>query len=287
MLCASQLLRYDDGMHVKLVSLVVALACANAFAQPAPNTSGLKTTRQPKKVSEIVGEVTALSGLDVEAAARAAETLGGFDLPAAHDALLDGLALGLPAPVAVIAMVALSKHPAPADVPALKRYAGHRNPNVRSGAFTALAAYPDPAARAAIVVGLSDRTGSVRTAAANAAGKGRVRDAVDSLLALLAKGEDSSARALAALADPDLARRIADHYGKVPDPALALALGSILKRPDFGPDPARVEIVRAMAKIQDSSAVKQLGEYLDATPKNPPRPSRQEAEMVVEARRGR
>jgi len=61
----------------------------------------------------------------------------------------------------------------------------------------------------------------------------------------------------------------------------------MLKRQDFGPDPARVEIVRAIAKIQDVAAVRQLQEYLDAVPKNPPRPSRQEAEMIVEARGGK
>jgi HEAT repeat protein len=136
------------------------------------------------------------------------------------------------------------------------------------------------------VAGLRDPAGSVRNAAAVAAARGRVRDAVDTMLLLLAKGEESSARALAALADPDLARKIADHLGKVPDASLALCLGQILKRGDFGPDPARVEIVRAIAKIQDSSAIAALTDYLDATPKNPPRPSRQEAELVVEARLG-
>jgi len=126
----------------------------------------------------------------------------------------------------------------------------------------------------------------VRNAAAGAAGKGRVRDAVDPMLQLLAKGEESSAKALAQLADPDLARKIADHYGKVPDPSLALTLGTILRRQDFVPDTARVEIVRAMAKIQDASATNQLRDYVNETPKNPPRPSRQEAQAIVDARTG-
>jgi HEAT repeat protein len=260
------------------VIVALCMLAASAAAQPK---------KQPKKPADIAPEIAALASADVEAAAAAAEALGGYELPAAHDALLDALALGVPGVVAAPAMIALAKRPAPADVTALRRYAGHRDPTVRANALGALAAYPDPLARAAIVAGLHDRAGSVRAAAASAAGKGRVRDAVDSLLALLAKGEEPAARALAALADPDLARRVADHYGKVPDAALALCLGTILKRADFGPDPARVEIVRAMAKIQDPSAVRQLAEYLDATPKNPPRASRQEAEMIVNARGGK
>jgi hypothetical protein len=111
-----------------------------------------------------------------------------------------------------------------------------------------------------------------------------VRDAVDSMIALLAKGEEASARALASMADTELARKLADQLGKVPEASLALTLGLILKRPDFGPDPERVEIVRAIAKIADPAAVAALTDYLDATPKNPPRPSRQEAQGVVEAR---
>jgi HEAT repeat protein len=255
-----------------------------ASAQPAP-----KKTPAPKtgtKKGDISAEVAALAGNDVEVAVRAAETLSSFDVPAAHDALLDALALGLAPSVATAAIAALASHPAPTDVVAIKRYAGHRNPSVRSAALTALALYPDPAARAAIVAGLHDRAGAVRTAAATAAGKGHVRDAVDPMLLLLAKGEESSARSLAQLADPDLARKVADHYGKVPDASLALCLGLILKRPDFGPDPARVEVVRAIAKIQDAAAVTALTSYIESVPKNPPRPSRQEAEMVVDARLG-
>jgi HEAT repeat protein len=261
------------------IAMVCLLAAASASAQP-------KAPKATPKKGDIAAEVTALGGADLEAATRAADALGKSDLPAAHDALLDALALGLPPAPAVAAFTALAAHPAPTDVIALKRYAGHRNVQVRSAALTALAAYPNPDARAAIVAGLHDQTTTVRAAAAAAAGKGRVRDAVEPLLVLLAKGEEAAARSLAALADPDLARKVADHYGKVPDPSLALCLGTILKRPDFGPDPARVEIVRAMAKIQDPSAIKQLTEYIDATPKTPVRTSRQEAEMVVDARLG-
>jgi len=273
-------------------ALVLVLAVsASADAQPAPARGTAKAPRTPKRgrkapAIDIAAEVAALSGTDLAAAIKAADTLGAAADPAAHDALLDALAFGLPPRVAIAAVTALTNHPAPADVLALKRYAGHHDPTVRAAAVTALASYPDAVARGAVAAALHDRTGMVRSAASAAAAKGHVRDAVEPLFALLAKGEESAARALAQLADPDLARKIADHYGKVPDASLALALGSILKRTDFGPDPARVEIVRAMAKIQDTAAITQLTEYVQATPKNPPRPSRQEAQMVIDARNG-
>jgi HEAT repeat protein len=289
--------------HARHAVVLVLCGFASASAQPAelpppaakqapaPRKAPPKAPKAPKapkggKPVDLTADIAALSSPDVELAIKASETLGASDQPQAHDALLDALAFGLPARVAQATMTALTLHPAPADVAALKRYAGHHTPTVRAAALGALTSYPDPAARAAIVAGLHDPAGLVRTAAAAAAGKGRVRDAVEPLFKLLAKGEESSARALAQLADPDLSRKLADHYGKVPDASLALALGLVLRRTDFGPDPARVDIVRAMAKIQDPSAVGQLKDYVDSVPKTPPRPSRQEAQMVIDARSG-
>ncbi len=280
------------------VALVIALGAlgalcapgASALAQPAkgaPTAARTKVGAKPVKASAVAPElIAALAGIDIEAAAKAAEMLGANPAPVAHEALLDALALGLPAAVAAPAMLALGAHPAPPDVVALRRYAGHHTPGVRIAALSTLAMYPDPAAHAVVVAGLHDPVGMVRTAAAGAAARGRIKAAIEPLLLLLAKGEDASARALAALADPDLARKIADQLGKVPDPTLAVTLGAILKRADFGPDEARVEIVRALAKIQDASAVTALTDYLDSSPKLPPRPSRGEAQMVVEARLG-
>jgi HEAT repeat protein len=271
---------------MRLIAILLTVLCGSAIAVAQPKQAPPTGIPRVRKL-DLGPEIAALGGPDLDAAVKAAETLGSSTQPEAHDALLDALALGLPGRVAMPAMTALALHPAPADVVALKRYAGHHNPNVRATAITALAAYPDPVAKATIVAALHDPTGLVRSAGAGAASKGRVRDAVDSLLKLLAKGEESSARSLAALADPDLARKIADHYGKVPEVSLALALGLILRRTDFGPDPARVEVVRAIAKIQDPTAVKELQDYVAATPKNPPRPSLQEAKLVIDARGGK
>jgi HEAT repeat protein len=84
------------------------------------------------------------------------------------------------------------------------------------------------------------------------------------------------------MADTELARKVADQFGKVPEASLALTLGLIIKRPDFGPDNVRVEIVRAIAKIQDKSAVAALQDYVDSIPKKEQRPSKQEAQGVID-----
>jgi len=260
---------------------VLAFVCTSGLCAAAP-----KPGAKPDRKGEIAQLAIVLDGGDDEAAAKAAATLGESADPAAHEALLDGLAFGLRAPVATEALTALAKHPAPPDVSSLKRYSTHHNPTVRSSALTALSLYPDPVAHAAVVQGLHDPAGVVRGAAANAAAKAHVREAIEPLFALLARGEESAARALAAMADADLVRKLGDQLGKVPDASLALCLGLVLRRPDFGPDAERVEVVRAIGKITDQAAVNALTDYLDATPKNPPRQSRAEAEKMVEARLG-
>jgi hypothetical protein len=47
-----------------------------------------------------------------------------------------------------------------------------------------------------------------------------------------------------------------------------------------------VDLVRAIGKIQDPAAVAALTDYVDSTPKTPPRTSRHEAELIVSARLG-
>jgi HEAT repeat protein len=253
---------------------------------PAKKAPGKKAPKHADVKIDLGPAVSALNGSNNDAAVKAAETLATSSDPAAHEALLDALAFGMPPAVSIAAMNALSAHAAPPDVAALVRYAGHHNPAVRGAAVAALALYPAPAARKALVGGLHDMNPGVRAAAANAAAKAHAKEAVDAMLVLLARSEDSVSKALAAMADADLARKLGDQLGKVPDPMLAKTLGLVLKRPDFGPDAARVDVVRAIGKIQDTSAVAALTDYLDATPKNPPRQSRQEAQKMVEARLG-
>lgn len=275
------------GVSCALAAPVLSQPAAPAAKAPAAKAApaGKGAKKGAPKGIDLAPTIAALMGPDLEPAAHAAETLGASSDPAAHDALLDALAMGLPPAVAVVAVSALALHPAPPDVAALVRYANHHAPSVRSASLGALALYPDPVAKKAIVAGLHDQAGVVRGAAAGAASKGHVREALDPLFELLARGEEPAARALAGVADADLVRRIGDQLGKVPEPTLAQTLGFILKRADVA-EPLKIDVVRAVGKIQDSSAVTVLSDYVDATPKTPARESRNEAQKMVEARLG-
>jgi HEAT repeat protein len=257
-------------------------AKAGAAAKPDAAAKG-KGPANDKGKPGPAPAATALIGGDIDAAAKNAAELADSAAPAAHDALLDALSTGLHPKVAAIALAGLARHPAPADLTVLLIYAGHRNDDVRAAAVAALGAYPDPASRKAAVAALGDDVGKVRIAAADAIARGKFREGVERLLALLDKGDAAAPPALAALADADLAHAIGEHLGTAPAGALAQTLGAILKRSDF-PEPARVQVVRAIAKIPGGEATAALTDYVESTPEKPPRPSRKEAESVVESR---
>ncbi|MCL4227791.1 MAG: HEAT repeat domain-containing protein [Myxococcales bacterium] len=252
-----------------------------ASAQPRPAPRGAKVK---KGKVDVAAQRAALLAGDVERAAAAAAELGKTDDPAAHAALLEGLGTGLHPEVAVAALAALGAAPRPGDLTTLTRYLRARPPAVRAAAVRALGAHAD--AGALILTALRDQAEPVRAAAAEAVVARRPRGAAEPLVALLDKGELPAARALAAIADAELARVVAERIGTAPDGVLAQCLGQILVRPDFGPDPARVQVVLALAKLAGPEAITALGDYIDATPATPPRASRREAENVLKQKLG-
>ncbi len=283
----NQLARSGVMLAVLGIALAVDTAEAQAPAErPRPTAAARKTLAKGKAPMVSPDDIAKLASPDVEVAVRAVETLGRNAAPEAHDALLDALAMGLPPVVAIAALAAVGSRPAQGDLPSLRRYASHHEPTVRSAALAAIGSYRELDAQAIIVAAFGDPVATVRDAAAGVAGRTKLRTAAQPMLTLLARGEESSARGLAAMADPELARVIAEQLGKVPDDTLVVALGGVLVRPDFGPDPARVELVRAIAKIQGTAAQAALAAYLAAAPKAPPRKSREEAQMVLSARTG-
>jgi HEAT repeat protein len=247
-----------------------------------------RTARPVAPTVDVAPLRAALVGADLDAAGRAATALGELADPAAHEVLVDALATGLHPRVAAVALAAVAARPAPGDPLVLRLYAVHRNPEARAAALIGLGAHGgDAEGRALMLTALGDQEPSVRTAAARGAAAARLTAAAPRLLALLARGDAGAGPALAALADADLARRIAELLGRAPDPLLAQCLGALLRRPDFGPDPARVQVVRALAKVPGPEAITALTDYVEAVPATPARASRREAEQALEVRGGR
>ena len=74
---------------------------------------------------------------------------------------------------------------------------------------------------------------------------------------------------------------VAEHLGAAPDPTLAKSLGAMLVRKDFGPEPARLEVVRTLAKMDGTQVIAALSDYVDATPATPVVQSRREAQDAL------
>ncbi|HVK78272.1 MAG TPA: hypothetical protein VM734_33435 [Kofleriaceae bacterium] len=269
----------------RLILAALLAAPVVASAQPAsrPAPGRVAPPAKPKKV-DVDKARAALLGADAAKAAQAATELGGSKDAAAHAALLDALATGLHPDVAAAALAALAAAPAKDDVATVRPYARHRNGRVRAAAVRALAAHDGTGAD--VLAALRDQDVDVRAAAAEAAARGKVKGATEPLLALFDKGELAAGLALGSVADADLARVIAEHLGTPPDGVMAQTLGVILKRPEFGPEPARVQVVRTLAKLAGPEAITVLGDYVDATPAKPPRQSRREAEVALKQKLG-
>ncbi|MCB9573575.1 MAG: hypothetical protein H6709_15965 [Kofleriaceae bacterium] len=254
-------------------------------AQSAKGKAPAKTPKGAKAPPvDVAAEQARLDGADAKAAADAAARLGTSADPAAHDALLDALATGVDPDVAVAALRAVAMHPGKDDLAVVGYYAHYRDDQVRAAAAAALGALGGVGAHKAVIAALHDDSAAVRAAAAGAVTAGKIKEAAEPLLQLLAKGDPASAKALAVIADVELARFIGEQLGQVPDGLLAECLGAILMRPDFGNEAAKLQVVRALGKVAGPEATQALADYVSATPEKPPRQSRREAEAMVESR---
>lgn len=269
--------------------LVGALVCVAVLAAPA---AAQKKKKKPGGDALMMAEVNveaqkaALAGADVEAATRAATSLARDRSAEGLEVLLNALALGLHPQVAAAALDALAVRPHPKAIDTLVHYLDHRNPKVRASAVTALAAVDDKRVDKFVLATLRDGHESVRAAAAGAVGKRRIKDGIAPLLKLMVKGDEATATALAGMADAELAKQVAESVGTVPDPIIARCLGAMLMRPDFKPESARVEVVRALGRVPGQESLEQLSSYVAAIPANPPRQSRKEAESIIEKKLG-
>ena len=271
--------------------VVAALVLVGLWAAPA--TAQKKPKKKPGGADALMmaevnasAQRAALEGADVAAATRAAQTLGRDRSMEGLEALLDALALGLHPEVAAAALDALAQRPHPKAIDTLAHYLGHRNPKVRASAVTALAAIDDKRVDKFVLATLRDGHESVRAAGAAAVGKRRIKDGVAPMLKLMVKGDEATAPALAAMADADLAAKVAETVGTAPDAIIARCLGGMLMRADFKPEGARVEVVRALGRVPGQESIEQLSNYIASIPPNPPRPSRKEAESLMQKKLG-
>jgi len=262
--------------------IVSALSEASAQSKTSKRSKRKAAAKAPAAKLNPKQAMADLASPDPAVATTAAKALASVKSNPATEALLDGLALGMHPRAAAAALDSLASHGKLKSLDTIMVYASYRNPKVRASAVTAAGAIKDSRAQALVLSALRDGHVSVRAAAAEAVRDTKLKQGIESLLALLEIGDEAAAPALAAMADPDLAREVAELIGKAPDGVVARCLGAILIRPTFKPEEARVQVVRALGKIPGGDAIEQLTNYVGSVPEKNPRQSRREAETLIE-----
>lgn len=284
----------------RLTRPVIALAVASLVASmtgevraqargPAAATQRARTNAAGaanKAAAELAARVAALRGADLDAAVKAAEALGAAKDPAALEALVGVLILGHHPRVITAALVSLGAHADAGSYELVEIYLRHRDAAVRTAAVKTIGVFEDPRTSGHVLAALHDSARDVRAAAMGVIAAKDMRTAIEPMLELLKKGDEAAVPALATLANPDVARTLGELIGVAPDTLLARAFGLILGRADFGPETARVQVVRALGKVPGNDAVAELQRYVASIPETPPRQSRREAEALIQARSG-
>ncbi len=231
----------------------------------------------------------ALEGEDDAAAIAAAESLGGSGAGNAAEPLAELLAAGAAPARTEATLDALAKLgaagalTAPRAFDVLDLYTGHHAPEIRQRAVKALGTIKDPRVVATLLARLGDDAPGVRVAAGEALAARRERSATPRLFALLKRGDAGAASPLAALATPDLIPQIAELAGTVDDGVVATTLGDYAQRGDV-PDRQRLDVVRTIAKLAGADATTALVEYVASVPAKDDRPSKREAQKLLDER---
>ncbi len=247
-------------------------------------------------------ERKALWGRDLAKAVQAAKRLGRMRSAKALDLMLETLKLGAPTEVcksrgnctpnlAVALVDAIGKHRSARAVNLLEIYARNRNAKLRAHALRALGVLPDPklAKRIvrAVMRSLADTDVQVRMAGAwiiayrtKHALPLPHRQRLEALLIELLDRKDTAAPTigLAAIGGYNTARHLALHLRDLPERTIATVYRSLLVRKDFGPDPIRQWIVRALAELKGQHATEALANYAA----NPPKPGLKSVVMANE-----
>jgi HEAT repeat protein len=231
----------------------------------------------------------ALAGEDDAAAVAAAESLGGSGAANAAEPLAELLAAGAAPARTEAALDALAKLggagvlTAPRAFEVLDLYCGHRAPELRQRAVKALGTIKDPRAVPTLLARLGDAAPGVRAAAGEALAARKEPSATPRLFALIKRGDAGAVSPMAALASPELIPQIAELAGTVDDGVLASTLGEYAQRTDV-PDRLRLDVVRTIAKLSGAGATTALVEYVASVPAKDDRPSKREAQKLLDQR---
>jgi HEAT repeat protein len=274
---------------VRLAALAtVVVLISSGAAQAGKAGKGKKATpaeakkEAPKLPAEKLAKVRdILLGDDEQGAIDAAKALGQSGASNAVEPLLDLLSVGGPPSRLEAAVEALGALGDPRAVDALDLYAGNRSADLRRRAVKALAAIKDERVVPVLITALGDAAPDVRAAAADALAARKETKAAPRLLALVKRNDAGAAPALGLLATPELVPALAELQGSVDDNVVASALGEYLKRDDVA-DGLRVDVVRTIGHLSGAASTTALVEYIASVPAKDDRPSKKEAQKLVD-----
>lgn len=235
-------------LYASVLACLLALGfSAPAWAQMTGNVDRLKAD---------------LHGVDLDRAVAAASALGSLKDARARDALLGALTLGAPPKLLTALIEALGLQQDDKALNMLRHYSGHRNVAVRSAALSALSKLKHKQVPMILISSLGDSHPMVRAKAARLLGDRKEIRAQRALFKMLRKGDKSAAVPLGKVGGVEAAKQLAEMMGEVDKDSIARALGEMLKRKDFGPDPLRLQVVKTICKIAGVAATAALTEYI-------------------------
>jgi HEAT repeat protein len=257
---------------------------ANSAASQGQAPSAPPLVR-PMSGAEVQLAMAALVGQDEAGAADAAAKLAaaGPGHGGATDALMEALAVGTSPQLAVIFIKALGRLRHPKSLQILALYANNRHAEVRVAACHALVDMPEDAAAGVLTDRLGDQDGGVRAVAAAGLATRKDARAAERLWKLVQKSDAGAAAPFGQLGPLDYAPKVAELRGTIDDSVLAATLGEFLKRPDAN-DRLRVDLVRTLGRVPGAEATTALVEYVSTVPDGDARPSKEEAEALIEQR---
>ncbi|MCK5800728.1 MAG: HEAT repeat domain-containing protein [Deltaproteobacteria bacterium] len=237
---------------LRLLTTAIVLVLGLGFAAPA-------RAQMTGNVDRLKAD---LHGVDLDRAVAAASALGSLKDARARDALLGGLTLGAPPKLLTALIEALGLEGDAKALNLLRHYTEHRNVKVRAAALGAVDRLKAKSVPLILIHALGDSHPMIRAKAARLLGERKELRAQRTLFKLLRKGDKSAAEPLGKVGGVEAAKQLAEMIGEIDNRAIARALGAMLQRKDFGPDPLRLQVVKTLCKLPGVAATAALTEYV-------------------------